>query len=165
MGGKSDYGRIFCPAGYSHFIDACIKIAVLPTDSTFDAAETGCKTNGDTVLTVKSFFLNEGIKIYLANVTATSSIWVGRYADLLGEAVSVDEMWSEGGKDAEEDCVKADQTDGYKWKRVPCLDTATYICAAKGPSCPPGYTWVPDAGTSSCFKLSDETINLERVSQ
>ena len=162
VGGKSDYGRIFCPSGYSHFIDACIKIAALPADADFDTADADCKTNSDTVLTIRSFLLNEGIKIYLGNVSSTSSIWVGKYADLEDEEpMGLEDLWSEGGQDANEDCVKADQTDDYRWKRVPCSDTATYICEAKSPDCPPGYNWVPDAGTSSCFKLSDETESTD----
>ena len=67
------------------------------------------------------------------------------------------EMWSVGGKDIQEDCVKADQTDGYRWKRVPCSDTATYLCEPKKPPCPADYVWLPNVRTDSCFKLDDET--------
>lgn len=51
------------------------------------------------------------------------------------------------------DCVYADRSLGFKWKTGICLNGKPFFCAAKAPSCPPGYTWIPSFGPS-CFKKS-----------
>lgn len=35
---------------------------------------------------------------------------------------------------------------------VDCYSTAEHICSLRAPSCPDGYTWIPETG-SSCFKV------------
>jgi len=36
---------------------------------------------------------------------------------------------------------------------VPCSSQASYLCEAWSPPCPDGYTWVPQAGNASCFRV------------
>ena len=157
VGGKSQYRKLSCPSGFSHFIDACLKISTLPTPVDYETAEKTCQDDGSQLLKVQSFFLNAGLKSYLLNVSSSSSLWVGKFSDLQGKPVDVNGVWADGGVDAEEDCIIADQGDAFLWKRVPCSDTATFICEAKPPSCPVGYSWIPQAGESSCFKMHSRT--------
>ncbi len=47
----------------------------------------------------------------------------------------------------------ADVADSFYNTIVPCSSQASYLCQAWTPPCPEGYTWVPNAGNASCFRL------------
>ena len=97
-----------------------MKISSIPAETDHTTAEAACAANQDKSLTIRSFFLYEGIKAYLASEASTSSFWVGKWADVMDEPITVKDLWSETGRDGIEECVLADQTDGYRLKRVPC---------------------------------------------
>ena len=64
--------------------------------------------------------------------------------------------WSEDGKDVPGECVIADVEDHFKWRRSECSVTAAYLCELWRPDCPNGYTFVPNAGNTSCFKITEK---------
>ena len=41
----------------------------------------------------------------------------------------------------------------YKWVATDCFQARPFYCMAKAPSCPKGYTWLPQLGRS-CVKLT-----------
>ena len=82
---------------------------------------------------------------------------MGRYDEVSQYPVTTAEMWVEGGEEIEEDCVMADSSQQFRWTRVSCSATASYLCEPSPPDCPPGYSAIASVGSSSCFKLSDMT--------
>ena len=51
-------------------------------------------------------------------------------------------------------CAVAKKSLGYKWEAAYCLDDSIeFICSLRAPSCPSGYTWIPETG-ENCFKPS-----------
>jgi hypothetical protein len=74
---------ISCPDNFTNFIDKCISIpANLPAPVTYSVAAAACTSLGQQMLTVGSLYLQEGIRSYLNNTNATSSLWIGRVAGL-----------------------------------------------------------------------------------
>ena len=51
-------------------------------------------------------------------------------------------------------CAYMDKTAGFKWKAGLCLSGKPFLCSARAPNCPAGYTWLPNIGPK-CFKITD----------
>ena len=123
----------------------------------FSGAESGCSSAGNRLLTIKSWFVNQAFIQWQRSQPSQESFWVGKYEEVKLFPVTSGEMWVEGGQEIQEDCVMADKTQGFKWTRVSCADSASYLCEPSPPDCPPGYSFIASVGDSSCFKLSDMT--------
>jgi len=73
-----------CPAGFTSFIDTCVKIpSTLPSKSSYAAAVSSCLAAGQQILSVGSLPMNEGIRSYLNNITANANMWIGQVAGQL----------------------------------------------------------------------------------
>ena len=60
------------------------------------------------------------------------------------------------GKDVSGGSVITDVGNNFKWRRSECSVTAPYLCELWRPDCPNGYTFVPNAGNTSCFKVTEK---------
>jgi hypothetical protein len=158
--------RVFCPTGFSQFIDSCLKLPGLPSPGlTAEPYDTATCATADAsgrviteILVVVSYFLYEGLKALASTEASGKSFWVGKWPEVEGGPLDLPHLWQAGGRAAVADCVLADKAQGFLLKRVACTEAATTFCKARPPSCPPGYTWLPDGGKSSCFRLADNTM-------
>jgi hypothetical protein len=67
-----------CPAGFSRFIDTCVKInSNLPANTTYASAVASCLASGQQILNVDSLYLNEAIRSYLVDTKANTNLWIG----------------------------------------------------------------------------------------
>ena len=123
-------------------------------------AKAACSSSQNKMLHVKSWFVSTAL-ILRQKANSKSSFWVGKYDDIKEYPVTTSHMWTDGGQDIAEDCVIADETEGWKWKRISCSSSATYFCEPKPPDCPTGYHFVAAVGDSSCFKLSDFAMETQ----
>ena len=114
-----------------------------------------CQAQYSKVLFPNNYIFILGLNAYLSDVSS-GNFWIGKLSDidLLPKKVK---SWADGGRDPSKDCVVADSSDEYKWKSEACTSVASYLCEASGPTCPLGYTWVPNAGprSKSCFKIGN----------
>ena len=148
-----------CPTGFTSFINTCIEIPTTLPESDFEtaASNTGCFADGKQILQPRGFLLAEALKYYFMNIGLTSSFWIGKWTDIENDPYHVQVEWAKNGKDVSGDCVLADVNDGFKWTRGDCSKSAAYLCQVLSPNCPNGYTFLPKAGKSSCFKITEET--------
>ena len=123
-------------------------------------AETGCSSAGNTLLVFRSWFVNQAFIDWQRSQPSQESYWVGKYEEVQQFPVTTESMWVTGGQEVQEDCVMADKTQGFKWTRVSCSASASYLCEPSPPDCPPGYSFIASVGDSSCFKLSDMTHEM-----
>ena len=123
-------------------------------------AVTDCSSGQNNILSVKSWFVSTAL-ILRQKANSKSSFWVGKYEDIKDYPITTSYMWTDGGQAIAEDCVVADETEGWKWKRVSCSSSATYFCEPKPPDCPDGYHFVAAVGDKSCFKLSDFAMETQ----
>jgi hypothetical protein len=67
-----------CPAGFSRFIDTCVKInSNLPANTTYASAVASCLASGQQILNVDSHYLNEAVRSYLVDTKANTNLWIG----------------------------------------------------------------------------------------
>ena len=152
-GGKGELARIYCPAGFSHFIDKCIEISDNPSTSSYDGSLTACNTVDKTLFRSQGFIQFEALKNYFSSISLSESFWIGKW-DVVGDNVySAQVEWATDGKTVSGDCVMANKDDGFKWTRTDCTANAAYFCEARPPKCPPQYIWIPEAGLNSCYKF------------
>ena len=123
-------------------------------------AVTDCSDGQNNMLSVKSWFVSTAL-ILRQKANSKSSFWVGKYEDIKDYPITTSHMWTDGGQAIAEDCVVADEAEGWKWKRVSCSSSATYFCEPKPADCPPGYHSVAAVGDKSCFKLSDFAMETQ----
>ena len=157
IGGKSKVGRIFCPAGFSHFIDSCIKLPAAAEPWSLTSCTT--KDTATKTLTVSSFYLYEGLKA-MSSAQSGPSFWVGGWPEVSSGPLALVALWQAGGQEAAGDCVLADQAQGFLLRRAACTEAAALFCQASH-ECPPGFTSIPEAGANSCFKIADTTATAE----
>ena len=112
------------------------------------------------MLSVKSWFVSTAL-ILRQKANSKSSFWVGKYEDIKDYPITTSHMWTDGGQAIAEDCVVADEAEGWKWKRVSCSSSATYFCEPQPADCPIGYHSVAAVGDKSCFKLSDFAMETQ----
>ena len=146
-----------CPPGFSNFIDTCVHIPTdIPVGDFNTAASTeGCLKDGKTLFRASGFYIMEALKYYFKDMSLTSSFWIGRWTDVEKDLSSIQVEWAEDGKTTEGDCVIADVNNNFKWTRTDCLQRGAYLCKLWMPKCPKGYTFVPKAGSHSCFKITE----------
>ena len=106
----------------------------------------------------------EALKNFFNSIELDSSFWVGRWADIEKDPFNLQIEWTENGMTETGDCVIADVRKNFKWTRADCSISAAYLCKILTPSCPNGYSFVPDAGISSCFKIT-ESVSFQDTSQ
>ena len=150
-----------CPTGFTSFINTCIEIPSSVPEEDYEAAASKCLAEGKEILQPRGFLIAEALKHYLFDIGLTSSFWIGRWADIENDPYSVQVEWAENGKTGAGDCVLADLEDGFKWRRADCSTSAAFLCQVWTPSCPQGYTFLPSAGKSSCFKITEVTGHEE----
>ena len=152
-GGKGELARIYCPVGFSHFIDKCIEITDSPQTSNFDGAFAACNTVDKILFRSQGFIQFEGLKNYFSSISLSQSFWIGKWDDVKDNAYSAQMEWATDGQTASGDCVMANKDDGFKWTRTDCATNAAYFCEARPPKCPLQYIWIPEAGLNSCYKF------------
>ena len=61
------------------------------------------------------------------------------------------------------DCAVFSKTKGFKLRAVNCMEPKSFLCMAKAPNCPEGFTWVPYVGLGrSCFKISPKMLAADK---
>ena len=156
-GGKGKLGRIYCPTGFSHFIDKCIELPSSPSVASYDGAESSCNTLDKTIFKPQGFIQFEALKAYFQSISLSNSFWIGKWEDIEKDVFKDQMQWTTDGQTATGDCVMAQQSDDFKWTRTDCGSSAASFCEAKSPKCPPGYYWIPEAGLESCYKFKSGT--------
>ena len=62
-------------------------------------------------------------------------------------------------------CAVFSKTKGFKLRAVNCMEPKSFLCMAKAPNCPKGFTWVPSVGLGrSCYKISPKLLAADKDS-